>query len=36
MLKIASTNGFTVEKKKLRVYKAGTKPERLQGKMKKK
>ena len=35
MLKIASTNGFMVNDKKLRVYKAGTRPEKLQGKAKK-
>jgi hypothetical protein len=36
MLKIASTNGFNVGSKKMRVYKAGTRPERLQRKSKKK
>jgi ubiquitin-protein ligase/Ran GTPase-activating protein (RanGAP) involved in mRNA processing and transport len=35
LLKIAATNGFYVSGKKMRVYKAGTKPERLLVKQKK-
>lgn len=32
MLKIAATSGFSVSGKKMRVYKAGTRPEKLSGK----
>ena len=36
MLKIASTCGFCVSGKKLRVYKAGTRPERMVNRMRRK